>query len=160
MMEALFGEAKPIFVHKKSKVTDNEIASLIVPRTLLPWTAIYSPANNMVSIFHAFLISSRRPPSSPFSLLSSSPLFKRIKKLSIATISLKPLSHSGPSACRLKNKLFLWLELGHRLGCIHSRTILCAIFVPLNLLSSNGPVIAGIVVCACAKIVQFNGPPK
>lgn len=53
VMEALFGDAKAPFVSRRGRSTtmgtyEDEIASYVVPRTLLPWSVIFSPSTKMV----------------------------------------------------------------------------------------------------------------
>jgi hypothetical protein len=51
-MEALFGE-RELSVGRRRATTDNAKGS-ILPRVLLPWTAIFSPTVGMVSL--SFLV--------------------------------------------------------------------------------------------------------
>lgn len=51
VMEALFGDTK---FNRRSTSHETEVSS-IMPRTLLPWSVIFSPAINMVSHFPSSL---------------------------------------------------------------------------------------------------------
>jgi hypothetical protein len=48
-MDALFGDAKGPFNGRKSRATPSDITESIAPRTLLPWSVIFSSTNRMVS---------------------------------------------------------------------------------------------------------------
>lgn len=47
-MEVLFGGSKPPFIGRRNRGQGNEAAHSVLPRTLLPWSVIYSEATNMV----------------------------------------------------------------------------------------------------------------
>lgn len=53
-MEVLFGEAKTPFAGKKSPVSQEAISNAVLPRTLLPWSVIYSDVSKMVSSNYSF----------------------------------------------------------------------------------------------------------
>lgn len=49
-MDALFGDTKGPFLGRKSRASESDITDSISPRTLLPWSVIFSPANKMVRL--------------------------------------------------------------------------------------------------------------
>ena len=53
-MDALFGDSKGPFVGRKTRASENDIASSVAPRILLPWSVIFSTANKMVSFVISF----------------------------------------------------------------------------------------------------------
>jgi hypothetical protein len=63
-MEVLFGDTKAPFVGRKPRATQDVISNAVRPRTLLPWTVIYSDASRMVcTLFDDSLLYLRRDPS-------------------------------------------------------------------------------------------------
>ena len=47
LMEFLVGDGKPPFANRRGRSNDRDIASLVVPRSLLPWSVIFSPPTRM-----------------------------------------------------------------------------------------------------------------
>ena len=58
-MEALFGDAPPLFVHRRTRSSNDATVGSVTTRTLLPWSVIHNQATGVVSspvLCHFFIL--------------------------------------------------------------------------------------------------------